>query len=74
MLDNNLVETIRSKYQFEMKRSVIILSKLLSVNHPELNVVDKIDEQVELFSKAKEKARHFEDIVKTLSNVEEDEE
>lgn len=71
MLDINLIETIRTKYQFEMKQSVIILTKLLSINHPELDVVAKIDEQLELFSKTKEKAKHFEDIIKTLTNTEE---
>jgi len=70
MLDQNLIQTIRTKYQLDMKESVIILSKILDKNYlpKDLNILDNVDKQLELFTNAKERATHFESIIQTLSN------
>lgn len=73
MIDQNLVETIRTMYQLEMKKSVVVLSKILDVNYGGVDVVEEIDKQLKLFVEAKERATHFESIVKTLSSQNEKE-
>ena len=70
-LDNNLIETVRTKYQLDMKKSVVVLSKMLSVGNGDVNFLEQIDQQLKTFAEAKERATHFEAIIKTLSTEEE---
>lgn len=65
-LDNNLIETVRTKYQLDMKKSVVVLSKMLSVGNGDVNFLEQIDQQLKTFAEAKERATHFEAIIKTL--------
>jgi hypothetical protein len=65
-LDNNLIETVRTKYQLDMKKSVVVLSKMLSVGNGDVNFLEQIDGQLKTFAEAKERATHFEAIIKTL--------
>lgn len=72
MIDTNTVEVMRSKYRYQMKKSVTIINKLLTTSYNEDvdNLFDVIDGHLENFSKSKEKARHFEDILKVISESE----
>jgi hypothetical protein len=69
MFDLNLIETIRTKYQLDMKKSVVMLSRMLKDDYNGTNdILEDIDNQLKVFSEAKERATHFETIIKTLIN------
>jgi hypothetical protein len=68
MIDNNLVEALRAKYQYEMKLSVSRIAKILEGKS--LGDVDDVDLLLDQFKNAKDKAGYFEGILKTIKTEE----
>lgn len=68
-MDERLIDTIKAKYQYEMKKAVSTIN--LELENPSENSIYKIDSSLGLFSRAKEKASYFEAIVKNLKGEEE---
>jgi hypothetical protein len=69
MLDDKLIQTVRTKYQLDMKKSVVMLSKILDDKYiSDKDVISEVDKQLKSFANAKERATHFEAIIKTLSD------
>lgn len=64
MIDERLIDAIKSKYQYEMKKAVSKIN--LELENPSVDSINKIDSSVDLFSRAKEKASYFEAIIKNL--------
>jgi len=69
MIDERLIDAIKTKYQYEMKKAVSRIS--LELENPSEDSINKIDSSVDLFSRAKEKASYFEAIIKNLKGEEE---
>jgi hypothetical protein len=69
MIDERLIDAIKAKYQYEMKKAVSRIS--LELENPSEDSINKIDSSVDLFSRAKEKASYFEAIIKNLKGEEE---
>ena len=68
MIDERLVDTIRTKYQYEMKLAVSNMD--IELNNPTEDCVNRIDSLVTNFYMAKEKASYFEAILKNLKGEE----
>jgi hypothetical protein len=65
----DIIEAVRANYQFKMKSSVAKIKILLS-NNNDLDILEKIDNEVGVFTEAKEKATYFEAIITSLSKTE----
>lgn len=68
-MDERLIEAVRAKYQYEMKKSVSDIG--MELENPGGQSLEKIDSFVDNFSRAKEKASYFEAIIKNLKGEEE---
>lgn len=63
-MDENLIEAIRSQYQFDMKDAVSKIS--IEFINPDRDSISNITKLVDRFSRSKENASYFEAIVKNL--------
>jgi len=64
-----MIDTIRTKYQYEMKNAVSKIS--MELEKPNKDSVEEIDSWIDAFSRTKEKASYFEAILKNLKGEEE---
>ena len=64
MIDERLVEALRSKYQYQMKDAVAKINNLL--NNPNVDSIEEIDFFLDDFKNAKDKGGYFEGILNTL--------
>lgn len=64
MMDERLIEAVRAKYQYEMKKAVAGINKILKSSS--LGDVEDIDLLLEEFKNAKDKGSYFEGILNTL--------
>lgn len=64
MIDERLVEALRSKYQYEMKTAVAKINNLL--HNPKSDSIEVIDSFLDDFKNAKDKGSYFEGILNTL--------
>ncbi len=67
-MDEKIVDALRTKYQYDMKRSVSLIDSELK--NPSFNSIDSVDKYVGEFYEAKEKASYLEAIVKNLKGEE----
>lgn len=68
-MNERIIDTIRTKYQYEMKNAVSKIS--IELEKPNKDSVEEIDSWVDVFSRTKEKASYFEAILKNLKGEEE---
>ena len=64
MMDDRLIEALRAKYQYEMKKAVAEINNLL--NNPDDKAIEKIDTLLSEFKDAKDKGSYFEGILNNL--------
>mgnify|MGYP005989994561 CR=1 FL=1 len=67
-MDEKIVDALRTKYQYDMKRAVSLIDAELK--NPSFNSIDSVDKYVGDFYQAKEKASYLEAIVKNLKGEE----
>jgi hypothetical protein len=71
MIDERLIEAVRAKYQYEMKKAVSSINRILK--SPSSGDLEDIDLLLEDFKNAKDKGSYFEGILNTLKTNPEEE-
>lgn len=67
MMDEKLIEALRAKYQYEMKKAVSVINNEL--NNPKNNSIELIDSFLGEFKDAKDKGSYFEGILTNLKGT-----
>jgi hypothetical protein len=68
MMDEKIVDALRTKYQYDMKKSVSLIDSELK--NPNTETIINVDRLIGEFYEAKEKASYLEAIVKNLKGEE----
>jgi hypothetical protein len=68
MMDEKLVEALRAKYQYEMKKAVAGINKILT--NPSIGDLEDVDLLLEDFKNAKDKGSYLEGILNSLKSTE----
>ena len=71
MMDEKLVEALRAKYQYEMKKAVASINKILT--NPTSGELEDVDLLLEDFKNAKDKGSYFEGILNSLKTTQNNE-
>lgn len=67
-MNEKLVEIVRERYQSQMRYAVSNIKNYLNNTETiSMDIVDEVDLEVSRFQNAKDKATHFEAIIKNLS-------
>ncbi len=67
-MDEKLVEALRAKYQYEMKKAVAGINKILT--NPSIGDLEDVDLLLEDFKNAKDKGSYLEGILNSLKSTE----
>lgn len=63
-MDQRLIEALRAKYQYDMKKAVAEIN--INLSNPTKNSMEIIDNLLDEFKNAKDKGGYFESILNTL--------
>lgn len=70
-MDQRLIEALRAKYQYDMKKAVAEIN--INLSRPTKNSMEIIDNLLDEFKNAKDKGGYFESILNTLKPNQENE-
>lgn len=70
-MDQRLIEALRAKYQYDMKKAVAEIN--INLSNPTKNSIEIIDNLLDEFKNAKDKGGYFESILNTLKPNQENE-
>jgi hypothetical protein len=70
-MDQKLIEALRAKYQYDMKKAVAEIN--INLNNPTKSSIENIDTLLDEFKNAKDKGGYFESILNSLKPNQENE-